>query len=160
MGKRGPAPKPTLLKLAQGNPGRRLLNLNEPEYPTESVSCPDFLSEEAQAEWERVAPMLTERGLLTAADRAMLVGYCVAWADFQDAERQLAKYGKIVKQGPQLIPSPYVSIKNKALLAMMRFAQQFGFSPSSRSGIVVTKRVSSDPIVQRKLQILYGNRSK
>ena len=34
MGRRGPAPKPTAIKILEGNPGKQKLNHNEPKPPT------------------------------------------------------------------------------------------------------------------------------
>ena len=46
MGKRGPAPKPTALKVLQGNPGKRKLNDSEPtfEKTDEILKPPSYLS--------------------------------------------------------------------------------------------------------------------
>lgn len=113
------------------------MNDKEPKFPDDGVVCPDWLRAEAKAEWARVAPLLETQGLLTEADRAQLVAYCTAWAEFRDAEEKLQQFGSVVKQGPQVIPSPYVSIKNKAVLTMTRIGQNFGFSPASRTQIHV-----------------------
>ncbi|MCL5994484.1 MAG: hypothetical protein M1546_00320, partial [Chloroflexi bacterium] len=50
---RGPAPKPTALKVLAGNPGKRPLNGSEPQYPTELPTCPRPLSAIAKREGHR-----------------------------------------------------------------------------------------------------------
>ena len=43
MATRGRKPKPTALKVLEGNPGKRPLNENEPIPPKGSIKCPSWL---------------------------------------------------------------------------------------------------------------------
>jgi phage terminase small subunit len=52
--KPGPKPKPTELKIIEGNPGKRPLNKNEPRPPRLSPQCPNWLLPEAKKEWKRL----------------------------------------------------------------------------------------------------------
>lgn len=139
MGKRGPAPKPTNIKKFEGNPGRRKLNEQEPQFEVDGGDCPEWLSREAAEEWFRVVPQLKALDLLTRVDRGALAAYCSAFASFQRAEAMIAKAGDITKQGTQIIPNPYYSIRNRSMELMNRFAQQFGFTPASRTGVQAPK---------------------
>jgi hypothetical protein len=47
---RGRKPKPTFLKVLDGNPGKRPLNDQEPRPPQGIPDRPDWLDAEAQAE--------------------------------------------------------------------------------------------------------------
>ena len=69
---RGRKPKPTLLKLREGNPGKRPINEHKPSPPDGMPACPDILDDEARAEWFRTTCVLKEMGLLSRADRAAL----------------------------------------------------------------------------------------
>jgi len=51
----GPKPKPTAIKILEGNPGKRPLNLNEPKPLQIAPECPDWLLAEAKKEWNRLA---------------------------------------------------------------------------------------------------------
>lgn len=136
MGSRGPRKQPSNVVKLKGNPGKRAVNKREPK-PNEAVpSCPDFVTGVARAEWERVTPHLAAVGLLTQIDQASLAGYCQAYQRWVDAERTIAKFGTIVKT-PNGFPviSPAVSIANKAMDQMLRFAREFGMTPSARSSI-------------------------
>ena len=42
MATRGRKPKPTALKVLEGNPGKRPLNENEPIPPKGSIKCPSL----------------------------------------------------------------------------------------------------------------------
>jgi P27 family predicted phage terminase small subunit len=136
---RGRKPKPTLLKVLDGNPGKRPLNEREPSAPPGIPECPAWLDEEAKAEWERVIPELQEMGLLSSADRAALAAYCTAWSRWVEAEAQVKKFGTVVKSPEKGFPmkSPYLSIADQALETMRKLMVEFGLTPSSRSRIKV-----------------------
>ena len=76
----GRKPRPTHLKILEGNPGKRSLTKNEPKPRPVNPTQPDWLLREAKAEWRRVVPELERMGLLTTVDRAALATYCQAWA--------------------------------------------------------------------------------
>src|SRR6476620_7381333 len=101
---RGRKPKPTMLKVLDGNPGRRPLNECEPAAPQGVPECPDWLSDEAKAEWKRVIPELQMMGLLSSADRAALAAYCTAWCRWVEAEEMVKKFGTIVKSPEKGFP--------------------------------------------------------
>ena len=131
---RGRKPKPTTLKILDGNPGRRPLNDREPLMPAEVPECPDFLDDEARAEWFRMAKVLQDMGLLSLADRAALAAYCVVYSRWVTAERQVQRLGTIVKSPQKNFPmkSPYLTVADQALETMRKFMVEFGLTPSSR----------------------------
>lgn len=138
---RGRKPKPTKLKLVAGKPGHRPINENEPDPATAVPACPEHLSDDARAEWERIAPELEELGLLSEIDRAALAAYCQAWGRWVDAERNLRQFGVIVKSPSGYpIQSPFLAIANKALAQMRDFLTEFGMTPSSRARVSVRHR--------------------
>lgn len=142
----GPAPKPTELKILQGNPGRRPLNTAEPKPRPERPRCPIWLSKEAKREWRRIVPELEAMRLLTVVDRAALAGYCQAYARWRQAEEILEAEGLIFETpNGYLQQRPEVSIAQKSLQLMKSFAAEFGFTPSSRTRISVTEREPEDP---------------
>ncbi len=76
---RGRKPKPTRLKLIEGNPGKRPINGREPKPPGSLPSCPAHLSATAKTEWKRLARSLNRIGMLTEIDRAAMAAYCQAY---------------------------------------------------------------------------------
>jgi P27 family predicted phage terminase small subunit len=136
---RGRKPKPTLLKVLDGNPGKRPLNDSEPVAPAGDPECPDWLDDEAKAEWHRIIPDLREMGLLSRADRPALAAYCTAWSRWVHAEEQVRKFGPIVKSPEKQFPmkSPYLCVADQALEIMRKMMVEFGLTPSSRSRIRV-----------------------
>ena len=59
---RGRKPKPTSLKIIQGNPGKRPIRGHEPQPPRSQPTCPAHLSPTAKAEWKRLAQSLNKIG--------------------------------------------------------------------------------------------------
>ena len=102
---RGRKPKPTALKLIDGNPGKRPIVGHEPRPPASRPTCPAHLSASAKAEWKRLAGALNRIGLLTQVDRAALAAYCQAYGRWVEAEKKLAETPALLK-----MPSGYIQI--------------------------------------------------
>ena len=133
---RGAKPKATVLKLVTGNPGHRPLNEHEAKPRTVIPDPPEILKDEALAEWRRITLLLAEVGLIAKLDRAVIAGYCQAWARYVEAERQLVTTGLIIKAANGFpMQSPYLSIANKALDQVRQMSEQIGLSGSARSRI-------------------------
>lgn len=147
---KGRKPRPTHLKLVTGNPGKRPLNRAEPKPAAAGLPQPPAeLSGDARNEWRRVAQQLHQAGLLATLDRAALAAYCQAFARWRQAERALAAMaekdavtgGLLIKtSNGNAIQNPLVGIANKAAAAMVRYAAEFGMTPSARSRIEAAPR--------------------
>jgi len=133
---RGRPPKPTEVKKAQGNPGKRKLNNQEPAFEKTLPKPPDHLNKEARAEWKRVARELHEKGVLTKMDRAVLAAYAQAYGRWREAEKKVNELGFVVKTAMgNLVQNPYLSIANRAMQDMTRIAAEFGMTPASRTRV-------------------------
>jgi P27 family predicted phage terminase small subunit len=131
---RGRKPKPTRLKILNGNPGKRPLNDSEPRPPSGAPTCPAHLDAEAKKEWRRVAKLLDGMGLLAKTDRAALAGYCVAYSRWVKAELILRDTGEILKakDSGQPFQNPWLAVANRAQEQMSKYLAEFGLTPSSR----------------------------
>ena len=67
MGLRGPTPKPTALRLYEGNRGHRPLNDREPVALMGEPEMPKHLDRDARREWRRLVPLLMTMRVLTRA---------------------------------------------------------------------------------------------
>ena len=136
---------PTELKLIRGNPGKRRLPKNEPQPPVTCPQPPEFLSDIAKREWDRVCPRLAEVGLMTDIDVAVLAAYCGAYADLVDATRK--QRGRTTVRLPSGIrrPSPFVSMIRTARADMVRYAAELGMSPAARAGLDVSVGAAPSP---------------
>lgn len=144
----GRPPKPTALKKLGGNPGKRVLNKNEPTPKGKRPSCPKHLDGEARREWNRMAKQLFDLGLLTEVDRAALAAYCQAWARWVQAEEEMrAPDFKMITTTDSGYPvvSPWMGIATMAMKQMKTFLTEFGMTPSSRSKVTRTVEPEADP---------------
>ena len=146
--KPGTKPKPTHLKLVTGNPGRRALNRKEAKAKPSIPKPPAHMTPDAVEEWSRVATELFNLGILSEIDRAALAAYAMAYGRWVQAERAIAKMaekdqltgGLMIKtSNGNAIQNPLVGTANKAAADMMRYAAEFGMTPSARS------RISAEP---------------
>lgn len=135
---RGRKPKPTALRRLEGNPGKRAWNHDEPVLPEGLPDCPDHLSEPARGEWERLAGVLHEAGLLTLADRAALAAYCQCWGRWVEAEEKLRELPAMVRAPSGYVQqNPWMSVANKQLELMGRYMAELGLTPAARSRVAV-----------------------
>ena len=140
MATRGRKPKPTAIKVLEGNPGNRPLNKNEPKTDIAVSDCPEWLENEAKAEWNRLSGVLKDMGVLTEADYTAFAGYCQAYARWKEAEEYLSENGSVMQTPSGYLQQvPQVSIAQTNLKLMLKFGEQFGLTPSARSRIVVSK---------------------
>jgi len=138
MGRRGPAPTPTALKLLRGNPGRRPLNNDEPKPDVikgdeRLAKPPTFLSADAKLCWKRVAPSLIQLGLLTVADVSAFEAYCEAYARWRQYERLTGKNLELA------ISKGYRNHAVRERQLMLQYGARFGLDPSSRTNIKTPK---------------------
>ena len=153
----GRKPKPTHLKLVTGNPGRRPLPAVEAQAVPALPSPPPHLSDDAKVEWGRVSEELYKIGLLSGIDRASIAAYCQAYGRWAIAERAIAEMGKrdlltgglmIKTSNGNAIQNPLVGTANKAMSDLVRYAAEFGMTPSARSRIIAAPpgSESQDPV--------------
>ena len=149
MAQKGRKPKPTALKILEGNPGKRQLNNSEPTPAKKAPKCPSWLDTEAKKEWRRLTKQLEDLGLLTTVDMAAFAGYCQAYARWKEAEEFISKHGTIVKTPSGYWQQvPQVSIAQTYLKIMNKLCEQFGLTPAARSRIVsdVGRQDPTDPM--------------
>lgn len=143
---RGRIPKPTAVKIIEGNPGKRRINGSEPKPPSSLPDCPDYLAPEAKAEWARLAGVLNQIGLLTQVDRTLMAAYCQTYARWVEAERKLAETPLILRTPAGYIQqSPWLSISNKQLELMAKYMTELGLTPASRSRLAIQVHGGAKP---------------
>lgn len=147
MPRGGQNKKPTVIKMLEGNPGKRPLPPNEPKPAPIAPKCPTWLGTLAKKEWKRITPQLERLGLLTEIDMANLAGYCHSYEELIIAQSYLSKYGlsyKIPKKdengvivGMTSLSWPEVKIVKECKAEIIKYSALFGMSPQDRSRMVV-----------------------
>lgn len=143
---RGAKPKPTHLKLIEGNPGKRKLNRSEPKPKGALKDAPDWLTDEQKAGWD-YAIEHAPNGLLKKLDQSALIVWVVAENLHRQATIAVGKFGLITKSPTKGEPmqNPYLPIINRQAQIMIKAAAELGFTPSSRSRVEVHGDEEEDP---------------
>lgn len=133
----GPAPKPTRLKLIEGNPGKKALPKNEPLPPAAPAlgEPPERFNDDAKAEWTRTGNVLHKMGLITLADLPMFEAYCEAWGGYVSAQRVYESMPLVEGQKGNLVRNPAAQISRDCLDKAISLARDFGMTPASRTRI-------------------------
>lgn len=140
MGKRGPAPTPTALKLTRGNPRGKKINDAEPTPTLEIPHCPDHLDDEARSHWNFIVPKLFAANLLSEVDGIALAAYCQTWSRWIQAEAALKSVG--MRDG---VTSQLRAVQS-TLDQMHRYLVEFGMTPAARSRIRVPPKKAKDDL--------------
>lgn len=149
--KRGRKPKPTLLKLLEGNPGKRELNLNEPicELPARK---PAFVAADkiASLEWDKLIRAMPP-GLYTALDVAILATHVLAMSMLQKSQEAINRHGLtlVVENvdeetgGVTLLKheaNPAVRVWKTAAETLIKTSDRLGLHPGARSRLDVPRK--------------------
>ena len=130
---RGRKPKPVELHRLTGSYRADRHGGRMARQPGEIPDKPAWLPPEASAEWDRIAPTLAPLGLLTPLDRAAFVAYCLAWAEFVWAVKEVQQAGITYEAEGKLKPHPAVRIASNAAKLMLQLAGEFGMTPAART---------------------------
>ena len=149
MGKRGPAPLPTKLKLLRGEKRKVRLNPEEPR-PAGVPEPPAWLSREARALWDERAPELVRIGVLTAVDGELFGAYCQEFSDYRRLKKLCRKVGDQVA-----IAQGFNNAMHKALEKASRLGAKFGLTASDRTQIKVPP-----PAAPNDEEFLFGDRRR
>ena len=157
MGMRGPAPKPSSIRMLEGNAAKRPMPSNEPSPLAGEPDMPLHLDREARREWKRLVPILLSMRVLTVADGVALANLCQAYSMLvraHQAMQQAAKAGGsgLLMKTPSgyVQQSPLIGIINSQVEIINRISREFGLTPASRTR-VATMNDSEGDALENKL---------
>lgn len=138
--------KPTNLKLLQGNPGKRKINKNEPAPDIEIPDPTMPLNGYALEEWNRIAPILEDLGLISEVDATALTMYCVHFQQLRETVEELQDLDSklMTAQSGHAQQHPFFSIINKQSKMCHKYLQEFGMTPASRSKVTALKKKADE----------------
>lgn len=116
---------------------------------TSSISfpeCPQWLLAEAKKEWERLADLMNQMGVLTEVDMAAFAAYCQSYARWKEAQEHITPEGSTFEtdKGYQQ-QTPWVGIAKTNQKLMLQATSEFGLTPSSGSRIVAGNAKGKEP---------------
>src|SRR5436190_20764683 len=94
-----------------------------PRVPAECPEPPTWLSAAALEEWNRLGPQLAAAGLLTLLDAVAFGMLCTAYADVIEAQRDVERFGRLIRDRGVARVSPVLRILRAArehYLAMLK----------------------------------------
>lgn len=137
-GRSGRKPKPTQRKVAAGNPGKRALNVAEPDFGLiTDIDAPDWITGAGREMWERITPLLCRQKVLQMTDLHNVEVFCMAYQNWRSATENVAKNGVVVPGamgGP--VKNPALTALNEASKQMATFGAMLGLDPASRQRLV------------------------
>lgn len=135
---KGRKPKPTALRIAQGNPRQHPINRNEPVFNGQlGEEPPEFLDETAAQVWRQLVPILNDAGVTKPVEAAAVAAYCSCYADFIRASEMQRGKGFIIKttEGDGFKVSPLFKVVSQLRVELLRHASELGLTPSARARI-------------------------
>jgi P27 family predicted phage terminase small subunit len=122
--------KPTHLKVLHGDRDDRI-NHDEPQ-PAVDVAPPFALTKAARAVWDRLAPDMQRKGVLTAWDVDLFAELCEAVVRLRTARRGS-------KRKPESGGVSPMREYSSALDMVVKLSSRFGMTPSDRSKLGVDR---------------------
>jgi P27 family predicted phage terminase small subunit len=142
----GRPPKPSALKEAEGNPGKRALNDNEWKPRPVAPRMPAGLLPEAEGFWKRVAPLLESAQLLTEADGQAFELMATHYALARRAARELRRANTLTNEDENGVARkhPLLQIYRDNSAQFRQWAQLFGLTPTARAKLSVPEPEDDD----------------
>jgi P27 family predicted phage terminase small subunit len=146
MAKRGRRPKPTQLKLLEGNPGRREVNLDEPVSDMPAIKPSVVAMDEiASLEWDRVTAAMPP-GIYTANDAPTLTTYALAWSMLVKSQKDIDENGVTFtcyltnkKTGEiylsEIKTNPALRAWKAATETILKCGEKLGLNPAARQSL-------------------------
>jgi P27 family predicted phage terminase small subunit len=136
-----PKPRPVVLKLVEGrgngrDSGGRVV-APTPKFKRLPPVAPEWLPDEARAEWERVVPELARLELVKPVDRAALTAYVLTWDRMVEAQRIVSEEGVLGENSQGRVRHPAVAVVEAASKELRAWAGEFGFTPSAENKLSV-----------------------
>jgi P27 family predicted phage terminase small subunit len=141
-------PKPTNLKIIEGNRGKRPLPENEPKPVPKAPKCPSDIDPGAKRVWKRLAPMLERIGLLTEADGDVFACLCQVRSRLEHINRRMRKANTAIRKYQKSGQAEKLNDANKEQAFLMKeerlyaaqfrlVASDFGLTPRGRAGLSI-----------------------
>jgi len=155
VGRRGPPPTPTALKLLRGETRPSRINRHEPQPVGELGPMPPDISPEAQAVWRHVVGTLGHTGVLRAADSDIVRIYCQTVARYDKTSRLLDASGPLITgaRGRELVKNPLHQVVRDDAMLVRSLAGELGLTPAARVGLHdANGRATSASTILERLQ--------
>jgi P27 family predicted phage terminase small subunit len=143
VGRRGPPPKPTGLRVLQGERRPSRVSPLEPKPRSVPPAKPGWLSASGSDEWDLIVPELMAMGTVKAVDSTALAAYCEAVARLKVATELVARSGLFLRDRDGAVrKNPAVAQARDASNEVRAWAREFGLTPAARAPLRVEHSVA------------------
>jgi len=155
MGQRGPAAKPTELKVLEGNRGNRPLNLDQIFRPEVGAPpLPRDLSREGKKAWKRLTPELVRYNLLSKVDSDALEDLCETIGLIKVLRRSINASQELLRSEDKdpaaaitmktpngmAVQTPVYQALNREREKLRSWLAEFGLTPAQRARVTTAIR--------------------
>ena len=137
MGRRGPKPAPTQLKVVRGDE-ERYINRDEPiPSDRDDIRPPEGTTDGALRVWNYLAPDLIDKGCLTAWDVFTFAVFCEAVNAYRENKLLMGTEYTAKGAAGGVIKSPHWQIMRDAAETMAKYSGKFGLTPGDRADLKI-----------------------
>ncbi len=112
---------------------------------TGEVKPPEWLRPEAVEVWERLAPDLVRKGLLTPWDVDTFAILCDAIVQYKEASAFVAKSSVLIRgRKDALVKNPAMQLERDLAQLVRAYSHEFGLTPSARAAIKTPEQPGDD----------------
>lgn len=108
-----------------------------PTSAADSPLPPEWLHEEARAEWDRILNLISSAGAIARPDADVLAAYCETLVMFKQAVAQLHREGLTFENEGMVKRHPSTAIAAECRKDLLRLAAELGMTPISRQRLKV-----------------------
>ena len=155
----GRPPKPNALAALAGDRRRKGKGI---DLPNAMPVVPDWLPDDAKAEWASITHTLSSMRVLAEVDGIALAQLADYLAKWKKAAEQVARLGLVlpIRDAAGTVVSfrrnPYVTMHLEYGLMVQRLLAQFGMTPSARARLMNGEAQATDNIFSRIASVQVG----
>lgn len=149
---RGRKPKPTGLRLIEGNREHRTIHAElEPKPAAVKPPCPKILTGQARKHWRYLVKQLEAMSILGQSDQGTIMSAAIAFGQAYDLQEQVKGITDKKKKTPEDIKSQMGILRalRQTLRDLVTFEAHLGLNPTARTRIKLEK-----PQTQSRLERL------
>lgn len=131
---KGRKPKPTALRIIEGNREHRTIHAELEPKPASTVPpCPRILKGEARKHWKYLIKHLQAMRTVGQSDQAIIMSAALVYGQVLDVQREIDKGGE-----PRHITT-LRRLLNATTAMLVRYEAELGFNPTARTRIKLDK---------------------
>lgn len=139
----GRKPKPTGLRIVEGNREHRPINENEPKPQPVAPKMPKYVTGRAAKLWREYAPRLERLGILTEIDGMAFAALCIEFGQYIELRDRGGEPIQEFATGARQV-APEVAVAHKCLDKARALFAEFGLTPSSRARLSIAASSKDD----------------